>query len=114
MTEAVDLALKVSRGTCLVVAGAKEIRFSNSLECTHCGIVYLSPSMVLFSFNHPLGACDTCHGYGRISKLDWDKVIPDQNSSIADNGIAPLNFGSHGEYYSEIRKSAKKDRKSVV
>nr|ADI87846.1 hypothetical protein AKSOIL_0338 [uncultured bacterium Ak20-3] len=110
LTEAVELALKVGRGLCLVGLPKEELRFSNALECTHCRINYLPASMVLFSFNHPLGACDSCHGYGRIANLDWDKVIPDKNSSIAQDGIAPLNFGSHAEYYSEIKKSAKKLR----
>lgn len=110
ITEAIELAIKVSRGSCVIASSKDEMRFSKALECTNCDIVYLEPSMALFSFNHPLGACDSCHGYGRTSKLDWDKVIPDKNSSVAEEGIAPLNFGSHSEYYSEIRKSAKKAR----
>ncbi len=105
--EAVDLALKVGRGTCIASFDSKELKFSNILECMTCHIAYPPPSMALFSFNHPLGACDTCHGYGRTANLDWDKIIPDKNSSIADEGIAALNFGSHEEYYKEIRKSAK-------
>mgnify|MGYP000417483272 CR=1 FL=1 len=31
----------------------------------------------LFSFNTPLGACDTCHGFGRTIGVDMDLVIPD-------------------------------------
>jgi excinuclease ABC subunit A len=108
--EAVETALKVGRGICSVYVAEKEIRYSKALECTHCGIGYLEPSMALFSFNHPLGACDRCHGYGRISNLDWNKIIPDLNSSIYEEGIAPLNFGSHAEYYNVIIKNAKKSK----
>ncbi len=110
LREAIDLALKLGRGRCLIQTEQRSLAFSTDLECVNCGIRYLAASMVLFSFNHPLGACDQCHGYGRIAELDWDKIIPDKNSSIAQNGIAPFNFGSHAELYDSVKKSAKKNK----
>ncbi|MBI2602687.1 MAG: excinuclease ABC subunit UvrA [Deltaproteobacteria bacterium] len=110
LTESVSLALKVGKGFCKVLAGKRMLAFSSTLECLKCGIAYLPPSMALFSFNHPLGACDTCQGYGRISELDWDKVFPDLRLSIANQGIAPLNFGRHVGYYDDIRDSARKKK----
>ncbi len=35
------------------------------------------PMPSLFSFNSPLGACETCRGFGRIIGIDYDLVIPD-------------------------------------
>ena len=32
---------------------------------------------IFFSFNSPLGACETCRGFGRIIDIDLDLVIPD-------------------------------------
>ena len=111
LSEAVQLALKVSRGFCVVEGeGAEPLLFSSNLECSFCKISYLPPSMALFSFNHPLGACDSCHGYGRVAEIDWNKIIPNRALSIKDGGIAPLNFGAHNEYYGEFRKSAKKHK----
>src|ERR687892_528996 len=40
--------------------------FSNHLHCPHCDISYQEPVPNIFSFNSPLGACDTCRGFGRV------------------------------------------------
>jgi excinuclease ABC subunit A len=41
----------------------------------------------LFSFNHPLGACPSCKGFGHILQLDLNKVIPNPNLSLAQSAI---------------------------
>ncbi len=108
LSEAIETAMKIAKGSCSIISKEKELYFSANLECSFCRINYIPPSLALFSFNHPLGACDTCQGYGRTAELDWDKIIPDKTSSIAKQGIVALNFGSHTEYYEELKQSAKK------
>src|SRR5262245_63745522 len=49
--------------------------FSNHLHCPHCNISYRDPVANLFSFNIPLGACDTCRGFGRVIDIDLDLEI---------------------------------------
>jgi len=66
--------------------------FSNQLACADCGIRYNSPLPNLFSFNSPLGACDTCRGFGRTIGIDLDLIIPDTSRTIEDGAIKP--FGS--------------------
>ena len=66
--------------------------FSNQLQCAKCNIVYNPPLPNLFSFNSPLGACDTCRGFGRTIGIDLDLIIPDPSRSLADGAIKP--FGS--------------------
>jgi hypothetical protein len=39
-----------------------------------------APLPNLFSFNSPLGACDTCRGFGRVIDMDLDLIIPDPGS----------------------------------
>ncbi len=63
--------------------------FSNQLHCPHCEIAYRDPTPNLFSFNSPLGACDTCRGFGRVIDIDLDLVIPDHGKSLADGAIKP-------------------------
>ena len=63
--------------------------FSNRLHCSACDLSYAEPQPNLFSFNSPLGACETCHGFGRVIDLDLDLVIPDPSKSIADGVIKP-------------------------
>ncbi|GAH65904.1 unnamed protein product, partial [marine sediment metagenome] len=40
----------------------KHLSFSNQLECARCKITYTRPTPNLFSFNSPIGACETCRG----------------------------------------------------
>ena len=63
--------------------------FSNHLHCPHCDISYRDPVPNIFSFNSPLGACETCRGFGRVIDIDLDLVIPDQSKSLADGAIKP-------------------------
>jgi excinuclease ABC subunit A len=64
--------------------------FSSRLECAACRIAYSAPLPSLFSFNSPLGACDTCRGFGRTIGIDLDLIIPDRSLSLADGAIKPF------------------------
>jgi excinuclease ABC subunit A len=63
--------------------------FSNHLHCPHCDISYRDPVPNIFSFNSPLGACETCRGFGRVIDIDLDLVIPDPGKSLSDGAIRP-------------------------
>ena len=61
-------------------------RFSADLHCPDCDIAYRDPSPNSFSFNSPLGACETCRGFGRTIGIDWGLVIPDPAKSLHRGG----------------------------
>lgn len=63
--------------------------FSSDLTCATCNIHYPPPQPNLFSFNSPIGACETCRGFGRIIDVDIDLVIPDRTLSIEAGAIKP-------------------------
>ncbi len=63
--------------------------FSNQLHCPHCDLSYRDPVPNLFSFNSPLGACESCRGFGRVIDIDLDLVIPDPGKSLAEGAIKP-------------------------
>ncbi len=65
------------------------LAFSNQLECAHCRISYSPPQPNLFSFNSPLGACETCRGFGRTIDIDLDLIIPDRTLSLEEGAIKP-------------------------
>ena len=65
--------------------------FSNHLHCPHCDLSYPEPVPNFFSFNSPLGACETCRGFGRIIDIDLDLVIPNSEKSLSDGAIKPWN-----------------------
>ena len=64
--------------------------FSRNLMCPSTGISYPMPEPNTFSFNSPKGACETCNGLGRISKVNTKKIIPNSAISIKNGGIAPI------------------------
>jgi excinuclease ABC subunit A len=91
LVESLEQALRHGRGRAAAVlpdAGRVE-RFSTALECAECGFTVREPVPNLFSFNSPLGACETCRGFGRVIDLDLDLVIPDATRSLADGAIKP-------------------------
>jgi excinuclease ABC subunit A len=69
--------------------------FSNRLHCAQCDIEYHEPSPALFSFNHPVGACPTCRGFGRVISIDYNLALPDRSSTLAQGVVKPWQTG-HG------------------
>lgn len=111
LAEGAQNALRMGRGLIRVnVEGGTTRLFNSELICPQCKITYREPTTALLSFNHPMGACKTCQGFGAEGQIDWIKVFPDLSSSLAERGVAPWNFGSHDEMYAEAIQSAKKNK----
>jgi excinuclease ABC subunit A len=105
--EAAELTLRLGRGEALLVnEQGEQKKYYKILKCRHCLIEYQEPSPTLFNYNHPLGACESCQGFGRIAIKDRQKMIPDLESSLLQTGVAPWNFGEHDAMYKLARKSA--------
>ena len=65
-------------------------RFTRGRRCPRCGKEFPRPSLALFSFNSPVGACPSCQGFGRITGIDWNLVVPDRSKSILDGALVPI------------------------
>lgn len=63
--------------------------FSRVLECPGCEIKYAPPLPNRFSFNSPIGACETCRGFGRTIDIDLELIIPDPRLSLEQGAIKP-------------------------
>ena len=86
--DSLELAFRFGSGRLAVWLGPdKQYAFSNILACAHCNITYSAPMPNLFSFNSPMGACDTCRGFGRTIGIDMDLVIPDHSLSLAEGAV---------------------------
>ncbi|MFW7380317.1 MAG: excinuclease ABC subunit UvrA [Oligoflexus sp.] len=106
--DSTDLAFRLGRGKILIVHDSgKEHSFYAAMRCPTCDSQYHDPSLSLFNFNHPLGACETCQGFGRVAELDANKIIPDRSQSLQTQGVAAFNFGQHVGYYKDAIVSAK-------
>jgi excinuclease ABC subunit A len=75
-------------GICLVEIIGKGIKkFSDRFE--RDGLTFELPSVNLFSFNNPYGACKTCDGLGQTLGIDENKVIPNKSLSVYEGAILP-------------------------
>ena len=79
-------------------------RFSEALHCAACDIAYADPSPALFSFNHPVGACETCKGFGRTMAIDPDLVIPDARKSITQGCVKPFQTNFYSECQDDLER----------
>jgi len=97
-------------GTCLVNyrfekdEGQQE--FSNRFELD--GLTFEEPTVHLFSFNNPFGACKTCEGFGSVIGIDEDLVIPDKSLSVYDDAVACWRGEKMSEYKHQLIKQAHK------
>ena len=81
--------------------------FSNRLHCAECDIEYREPTTALFSFNHPVGACPTCKGFGRVISIDYDLVLPDRSKTLAEGVVKPWLVGHGLESQSDLMKACR-------
>ncbi|MGH8769010.1 MAG: excinuclease ABC subunit UvrA, partial [Burkholderiales bacterium] len=88
--------------------GATPWRYSSDLHCPECDIHYADPTPNLFSFNSPLGACQTCRGFGRVIGIDFGLIVPDESKTLAGGAIKPWQTPSFHECQDDIEKYARK------
>jgi len=98
LSDSVQTAFFEGHGDCVIYSENQKAHFSDRFELD--GITFTEPSINLFSFNNPFGACQTCEGFGKILGIDEDLVIPDKSLSVYEGAIAPWR----GEVMSEWAK----------
>ena len=108
VADSVELAFYEGKGICSIinVETDKEIIFSNKFEAD--GVKFIEPSVHLFSFNNPFGACKNCDGFGETIGIDEELVIPNKSLSIYDDAIAPWRGTGLRKYYVKLIDNADK------
>ncbi len=81
--------------------------FSNQFHCADCELVYREPSPPLFSFNHPIGACPACKGFGRIISIDYRLAIPDPTKTLAGGLVKPWQSGVSADCQKDLLRACK-------
>lgn len=85
--DSVQTAFAKGEGYIYVYSGKDGLKpFSNIFEAD--GIRFEEPDEHLFNWNNPIGACQTCGGYGKIVGIDESLVIPDPTLSVYQGAIA--------------------------
>jgi excinuclease ABC subunit A len=114
--ESLEAALRVGRGRVNVHVidqsdpprSLEVWRYSSELICADCDIAYREPTPSLFSFNSPIGACESCRGFGRTMGIDYGLVVPDESKSLRGGAIKPWQTKSYAECQEDLEKFAKK------
>ena len=90
LCESIETAFREGEGRCTVdVIGQGVQTYHAGFRCQSCGRTFAPLRPVLFSFNHPLGACPECKGFGNVLRYDPALVVPDHNKSLVQGAIEP-------------------------
>ena len=109
IVESLETALREGGGRLAVeIVDGPRRPFAEAMGCTECGIALERPQPLLFSFNHPLGACATCKGFGNILKYDEALVVPDRTRSLGAGAVEPWTHPSGKWYQRELLKAARR------
>lgn len=66
----IDLACRFSQNEVIIIAGEEEKYYNLSFSVKETGKSYPKLTHHTFSFNHPDGMCDYCHGLGILIDID--------------------------------------------
>jgi excinuclease ABC subunit A len=107
MSDSVQSAFNEGNGVCIIKSIDGE---PTSASFSHCfemdGIRFEEPSVDMFSFNNPLGACPRCEGYGKVIGIDEDLVIPNKMLSIYDDAVACWKGDKMSEWKNQLIDNA--------
>lgn len=112
LAQSVQKTLSAGKGLMFVLDADSLVlsQFSKQLMCADTGISYEEPSPNTFSFNSPYGACPKCKGLGSIYQINMAEVLPDENKSITEGGIAPLGGEREAWTFKQATMLAKKNK----
>jgi len=104
LSDSIQTAFFEGHGECTVYAeGKKPKSFSDRFELDN--IQFTEPSVNLFSFNNPYGACRHCEGFGKVLGIDEDLVIPDKSLSVYEGAVAPWRSATMGKWLKPLLAS---------
>ena len=83
--------------------------FSTGWHCAWCDLDIRAPTVGLFSFNNPLGACPDCRGFGRTIAIDLNKAIPDRSLSIKQGVVRVFRGAEFGESQKDLLRACARE-----
>lgn len=114
LSESLEMAFREGKGLAYVEvreptgqSKPKLLKFSQGFRCSGCRVEREPPRPLLFSFNHPLGACEQCKGFGNILHYDEDLIIPDKGLSLAQGAIEPWTKPAYRWWQNQLLSAAK-------
>ncbi|MEO2016596.1 MAG: excinuclease ABC subunit UvrA [Fuerstiella sp.] len=122
LSESIEQAFAHSGGRCIALVDASEnpdsgvletaevvdgkpwqaVALSHGLMCTSCGREFGEPSAESLNFHSALGACSECEGFGQVSGMTLQKVVPDDSISLRDGAIQPWTTPAYRHELDEL------------
>lgn len=108
LVDSLEMAFREGKGVASVEIPGRAVRsFGEEFRCRACGKPLERPQPFLFSFNHPLGACPECKGFGNILRYDENLIVPDRSKSLADGAVEIWKGPSSRWWFREMMKRAR-------
>ena len=112
LADALEACVKRGRGRLVAIVldedGIERARWrwSTQLSCAQCHLDYTDPVPSHFSFNSPLGACETCRGFGRVIGIDLGLVVPDGGKTLREGAVRPWQTESFKDCQRDLLRHA--------
>ena len=110
LAESFETALKLGEGMAIVQsiddAEAVPLLFSSKYSCPVCDYALPELEPRLFSFNSPVGACETCDGLGVAQFFDPARVVVHPELSLASGAVR--GWDRRNTYYFQMLQSLAK------
>ena len=107
LAESFETALTLSGGLVSVMEmdndAATPMVFSANFACPECGYAISELEPRIFSFNNPAGACPSCDGLGVQQYFDPQKVVSNDELSLAGGAIR--GWDKRSFYYFQMLKA---------
>ena len=96
LADSLELAARTADGKAVVeilqpdsTTARATINYAEESGCSECGMVIPEYTPASFSFNSPLGACESCGGLGANEAFDPQLIVPDPDLSLREEAVGP-------------------------
>jgi len=110
LAESLETAFREGAGEAVIELEGRVLRYSLSLRCMNCGITFERPQPLLFSFNHPVGACPECKGFGNVLRYDENLILPDLSVSLEEGAVEPWTKPAYRWWMEQMLEGAAKEK----
>ena len=110
LLESVETALHLGKGKLALIDpdSGERLDFSSAWHCAKCDSSIRPPVPGLFSFNHALGACRACRGFGRVIGIDYGRALPDHSLSIGAGVVKAFQGDTYQECQIDLERNARR------
>ncbi|MFN3739600.1 MAG: excinuclease ABC subunit UvrA [Thermodesulfovibrionales bacterium] len=109
LSDSIEGAWRFGKGIVKIrTVEGEEFVFKAGRICDNCGFKAPEPSPILFSFNHPVGACPDCKGFGNVLEFDESLVVPDRYLSLEEGAIEPFEKPAYSWWKEQLLRGAKR------